>query len=119
MADRNNSRLVYSTEKDNACPGCGRPAAGCVCDDRPVELKKDGVVRVRREVKGRAGKTVTTASGIPEAGARLDAVASELKRLCGAGGTVKGGVVVIQGDHRNTVKTFLEARGYRVKLAGG
>ena len=119
MEEMNNSRLVYSTDTKNVCPNCGRPAGGCVCDDGSAALKNDGVVRVRREIKGRAGKTVTTATGIPEAGARLDAVASELKRLCGAGGTVKNGVVVIQGDHRNAVKTFLEAKGCKVKLAGG
>jgi translation initiation factor 1 len=46
-------------------------------------------------------------------------VAAELKRLCGVGGTVKDGVVEIQGDHRERVAERLRALGHTVKLAGG
>jgi translation initiation factor 1 len=74
-------------------------------------------VRVFREKGGRGGKTVTVVRGLPAA--VLDEVASELKRHCGAGGAVKGGAVELQGDHRDKVAARLEAKGYRVKLAGG
>ena len=77
----------------------------------------DGIVRVSRETSGRRGKTVTIVRGLPHP--ELDAVASDLKRLCGTGGSAKDGVVEIQGDHRPKVVARLEAKGYRVKLAGG
>jgi translation initiation factor 1 len=77
------------------------------------------VVRVRREVKGRRGKTVTTISGVPLGADALAALASELKRQCGTGGSSKDGVIEIQGDHRDRLVAALEQRGYRVVRAGG
>ncbi len=76
-------------------------------------------MRVRREVKGRRGKTVTTISGVPLPESELRDLAGELKRSCGSGGAAKAGVIEIQGDHRNVLVRELEARGYSVKLAGG
>jgi translation initiation factor 1 len=76
-------------------------------------------VRVRREVKGRRGKSVTTVSGIPLAAEGLRLLAGELKRRCGSGGSAKQGVIEIQGDHRDTLIAELEARGYEVRRAGG
>jgi translation initiation factor 1 len=76
-------------------------------------------VRVRREVKGRRGKTVTTVTGLPLAESELKDLAGELKRCCGTGGTAKAGVIEIQGDHRDTLVRELEGRGYTVKRAGG
>jgi translation initiation factor 1 len=76
------------------------------------------VVRLYRDRSGRGGKTVTVVRGLPERGASLEARASELKRLCGAGGAVKDGAVEIQGDHRERVAERLRALGYTVKLAG-
>jgi translation initiation factor 1 len=111
--------IVYSTEHGRMCPNCGRPKTQCACRSSTRAFPSDGIVRVRREVKGRAGKTVTTVNGLPLRGAALEALASELKRKCSAGGSVKDGVIVVQGDHRNTVVPILEARGYRVKQAGG
>ena len=49
----------------------------------------------------------------------MKSLAKDLKRHCGTGGSVKDGVIVIQGDHRDAVKVFLEGKGYRVKIAGG
>jgi translation initiation factor 1 len=78
------------------------------------------VVRIFRERGGRGGKTVTVVRGLPERGEPLAVLAGELKRLCGAGGTVTDDdAVEIQGDHRERVAERLRARGYRVKLAGG
>lgn len=114
-----NSRLVYSTESGRICPDCSRPVAGCVCRKGSGVPTGDGIVRVRRETKGRGGKTVTVVTGIPLDETGIKALAGELKRRCGSGGTVTGGAVEIQGDHRELLLAELTRRGYRVKLAGG
>jgi translation initiation factor 1 len=87
--------------------------------ERPRAPRGDGIVRVRRETQGRGGKTVTTVSGVPRSVSDLQALAGELKRLCGTGGTVKDYVIEIQGDHRDAIVAALEQRGFTVKLAGG
>jgi translation initiation factor 1 len=79
----------------------------------------DGAVRVRREKKGRRGKTVTTVQGLPLAPDALAELAALLKRRCGSGGSVKDGVIEIQGDHADVLLEELRARGYRPKRAGG
>ena len=79
----------------------------------------DGVVRISRERGRRGGKTVTVIRGLPERGTELEARPVELKRLCGAGGTLRDGAVEIQGDHRERIAERLRVLGYRVKLAGG
>jgi len=111
------SRLVYSTDGGRApsmppAPRSAGPAAG----HRPPD---DGIVRIARDRGNRSGKVVTVIHGLPARGPALDALAAELKRLCGAGGTVKDGVVEIQGDHRERVAEKLRALGHTVKLAGG
>jgi translation initiation factor 1 len=85
----------------------------------PRRPRGDDIVRVRRETKGRGGKTVTTIQGVPLDDAGLKALAKDLKRRCGSGGSSKDGVIEIQGDHRNEVVAALEERGYTVKRAGG
>ena len=79
----------------------------------------DGVIRVFIERGGRGGKVVTVIRGLPERGHALDALAAGLKRLCGAGGALKDGAVLIQGDQRDRVAEHLRGLGYTVKLAGG
>jgi len=111
--------VVYSTGKGRMCPHCKQPVAKCTCQKSPRAPRGDGVIRVRRETKGRGGKTVTTAAGFPLASDRLKALAAEIKRKCGSGGGVKEGVIEIQGDHRDIVVAELEARGFTVKRAGG
>jgi len=76
-------------------------------------------VRVGREVAGRGGKAVSVISGLPLAGANLEALASRLKRLCGAGGSVRNGTIEIQGDHRDKLVTELRRLGYEAKRSGG
>jgi len=85
-----------------------------VRDPRP-----DGIVRIWLERKGRNGKPVSLIRGLQLDDAGLAALASELKRRCGTGGSAKNGEIVIQGDHRARLAAELEARGLRVKLAGG
>lgn len=117
--EKSNSRLVYSTEGGRLCPQCHRPVATCVCGkERPADVG-DGVVRIRRETKGRGGKAVTVISGIPLEAAALKNLAKELKKRCGVGGSSKDDSIEIQGDQRQVLKQELEKRGYTVKLAGG
>jgi translation initiation factor 1 len=119
MPTRRGNGLVYSSESGRACPHCDNPIANCVCQKNPRADRGDGIVRIRREVKGRRGKTVTAISGIPLPEDELRALAGDLKRSCGTGGSAKDGVIEIQGDHRDTLATLLRDRGYTVKLAGG
>jgi translation initiation factor 1 len=108
-----NSRLVYSTDDgDQRRRGRGRKALR-----EPAPVPRDGVVRIFREKGRRGGKTVTVVRGLPAG--ELEAVAADLKRLCGAGGSAKEGAVEIQGDHREKVAERLRTQGYEVKLAGG
>lgn len=114
--------LVYSTEHGETCPDCRQPVAACDCRDREEAERLaalDGIVRIRRETSGRKGKGVTTVQGVPLPSAELKALAKTLKKRCGTGGALKEGVIEIQGDHRDVLKSELEARGYKVKLAGG
>jgi translation initiation factor 1 len=116
---RERDRLVYSSAKGRTCPLCGRAVGDCACRASPRAARGDGVVRVRREVQGRRGKTVTTIQGVPLPQDELLLLAGELKRRCGSGGSAKDGVIEIQGDHRDLLCAELEARGYTVKRAGG
>lgn len=113
-----NSRPVYSTEIGRLCPGCGQALAACTCKKSAAPVG-DGIIRIRREVAGRGGKTVTTASGFSLDDAALKLLAGELKRKCGVGGASKDGVIEIQGDQREMLASELQKRGYKIKLAGG
>jgi translation initiation factor 1 len=104
-----NSRLVYSTGDGDRRK---RPAS-----TPGPELPRDGVVRIFRGKGGRGGKAVSVVRGLPPR--ELDAVAKDLKKHCGSGGTVKDGAVEIQGDHREKIAARLTAQGYVVKIAGG
>jgi translation initiation factor 1 len=77
------------------------------------------VVRVARQTKGRKGKGVTLVTGVPLDDAGIKALAKRLKQQCGTGGTVKDGVIEIQGDHRDLLVGELKKLGWTVKLAGG
>ena len=116
---RRDAGVVYATGKGRMCPRCGEPVARCRCTQSPRAPRGDGIVRVRREVKGRRGKAVTTLAGIPLPSDDLRALASELKRLCGTGGSAKDGVIEIQGDHRDALVLELERLGWKAKRSGG
>lgn len=113
-----NTRLVYSSEQGRICPDCGKAQAECLCK-KSKSSPGDGRVRVQRESKGRGGKTVTVITGLPLDEKKLKALAGELKRRCGTGGTVREGAVEIQGDHADLLVAELQKRGYAAKRAGG
>ena len=109
----NNSRRVYSTADGRI----SRPAPPRASASTGPNAPNDGVVRIYRDRGGRNGKVVTVIRGLPASD--LAARASDLKRLCGAGGAVKDGAVEIQGDHRERIADRLRILGHTVKLAGG
>lgn len=113
--------LVYSTESGRMCPQCRQPVAQCACKANAAAATKpsDGIVRVSRETKGRAGKGVTLIKGLALDAAALTQLAKTLKAACGSGGTVKDGVIEIQGDHCDLLIERLRAQGLTVKRAGG
>ena len=123
----NDSRLVYSTKTGRICPECGKPVSACSCkkrkevkaDKQPAGYPNEGTIRIKREVKGRRGKIVTTVSGVPLEKEELQEFVKTLKRRCGAGGSVKDGVIVIQGDHRLTLSDEIKKHGLSIQgLAG-
>lgn len=114
------SRLVYSTDTGRVCPDCAKPMAACVCKTLSKAVPAgDGIVRISHETKGRKGKGVTLVRGVPLDAEGLAALGKQLKANCGSGGTVKDGVIEIQGDHRETVIAALQKKGMTVKRAGG
>lgn len=102
-------RLVYSTDR------------GRIKEEPRAEVRRagDGIVRIQRETKGRKGKGVTCVRGLPGTDTELKLLLAEMKKRCGCGGALKDGVIEIQGDKRAEIQALLEARDYRVKLAGG
>jgi translation initiation factor 1 len=84
-----------------------------------ARLEGGGRVKVRRETSGRRGKAVTTVTNVPLDDAGLRDLAGRLKKRCGVGGSVKDGVIELQGDHRDAVIDVLRADGYDAVLAGG
>ncbi len=114
------SKLVYSTGGDNQCPRCGKRLDKCSCEAaRPRQQQADGIVRIGRETKGRGGKQVTLIRGLDLPEAELKSLAKKLKARCGSGGSIKQGVIELQGDKRQVALEFLEAENFTVKLAGG
>jgi len=111
--------LVYSTSEGRICPDCSKPADRCTCRRIKEPPKGDGIVRISRSTKGRKGKGVIVITGIPMAEDALKDLAQKLKQRCGAGGTVKGGTIEIQGDHRDLLVAELTKLGYTVKRSGG
>ncbi len=87
-------------------------------DELPAD-PGDGIVRLHRGKAARGGKPRTLIVGLTGSAFEIDAVLKRCKRHIGAGGTRQGNVLLLQGDHREKLRTFLEADGYQVKLAGG
>ena len=110
--------LVYSTDSGRHCPRL-QSASGQLRVQAKPRAGGDGIARVRRESKGRGGKTVTTISGVPLPESELKELASALKRRCGTGGALKDGVIEIQGDHVQLLLDELGKRGFKAKKSGG
>src|SRR5215216_4546591 len=115
-------RLVYDSDnvQPGRCPTCGKRLDRCTCQQprrttaappaAPLNLPRDGVVRILRDRKGRGGKTVTLIAGLNESPPALAQLTSELKRMCGTGGTVRGEAIEIQGDFRERLRDELTRR---------
>ena len=112
------SGLVYSTDSGRHCPDCSQPVAACTCKQSQIP-DGDGIARVRRESKGRGGKTVTTITGVPLAEDALKELATTLKKRCGTGGALKDGIIEIQGDHVELLLAELVKHGFKAKKSGG
>jgi translation initiation factor 1 len=111
--------LVYSTEAGRMCPDCRCAVAACICKTTKAGTKGDGVVRVSRETKGRGGKSVTLVRGLAVDALALAQLGKQLRTSCGSGGTVKDGVIEVQGDHCDLVLEILRKQGHNVKRSGG
>jgi translation initiation factor 1 len=111
--------LVYSTETGRICPDCRQPLAHCTCKaSAKAKPAGDGNIKVSRESKGRGGKTVTLVRGLPLDAIELATLGKQLRSACGSGGTVKDGVVEIQGDHCERVMAELTKLGHKPKRVG-
>ncbi len=76
-------------------------------------------VYLHRESSGRNGKTVTLVKKLILSEDALKVLAKKLKQVCGTGGTIKDGIIEIQGEHREKIADVLQKLGYKVKVAGG
>jgi translation initiation factor 1 len=110
------NRLVYSTDAGRICSACEKPQNQCVCADRAKQaVQGDGNVKLRRETKGRGGKTVVVITGLPLNQLEMSALVTALKKRCGSGGTIKDGAIEIQGEHLDTIRAELVKRGFKPK----
>lgn len=109
MDKMSDSRLVYSTES-------GRIVE---IPEKSPPTKGDGIIRIMRQTSGRKGKGVCVVTGLDLNKEQLIMLGAELKKKCGVGGAIKDGNIEIQGDKRELIKQLLEAKGMKVKLAGG
>ena len=113
--------IVYRSDLGRICTGCRRPLAQCACKDARGKSARPGTgaVRVARTTQGRGGKVVSVITGVPLGDPELNALATDLKKRCGSGGTVRDGVIEIQGEHRDTLVAELVKLGYAARRAGG
>ena len=101
------------------CPNCRRMVRDCVCPKGTPAAAGQLKIRVGRETQGRAGKAVTTVTGLPLPLAEIEVLATRLKKRCGSGGSVRDGTIEIQGDHRDTIVAELARAGWPAKRSGG
>jgi translation initiation factor 1 len=120
MKSSSKGGLVYSTEFGRTCPQCRRALAECSCKAEAKAVPAgDGVVRVSHQTKGRGGKSVTVVKGLALDPLALGLLGKQLRTACGCGGTVKDGVVEVQGEHCDLVIEVLKSHGHSAKRAGG
>ena len=113
--------IVYRSGVGRICPGCRRPIVECACKDQRGKPARPGAgaVRVARATQGRGGKVVSVITGLPLGEAELATLAADLKKRCGSGGTVRDGLIEIQGEHRDTLVAELVKRGFAARRSGG
>ena len=121
MGKKKKGGLVYSTDPnyEAKCQTCFMKMSECICKvpaPQAGKFQSPDTVEIRREVKGRGGKSVIV---INKVGGDLKATLKELQKLCGVGGTVKQKSIELQGDHREKVKSWFEKQGRKVKFTGG
>jgi translation initiation factor 1 len=115
---RDDNPTVYSTEADfKLCPRCKRHP--CRCPKQRSLPPQEQTAGIRREKKGRGGKTVTVIVGLQLSDQDLKFLSKQLKQACGTGGTIKEGTIEIQGDQREKVAERLKQLGYKTKFIGG
>lgn len=120
MKNSSKGGLVYSTDVGRICPECRLALTACVCKARAKAAPVgDGMVRVSRQTKGRGGKSVTIIKGLALDSLALALLGKQLRTACGSGGTVKDGVIEVQGDHCELVMEALKKHGHSAKRAGG
>ena len=114
-----NPKILYSSDGSHTknCPKCGYHP--CKCPKATELVPKEYTLKVRREVNGRGGKTVTVVFELPQNENYFKQLTAKLKSHCGSGGAFKEGKIEIQGSHREKIKKFLELKGFHVKWAGG
>ena len=113
------SNRVYSTDLGRICSSCNQAKDSCCCKAAVMPSTGDGIIRIRRETKGRKGAGVTIIDGLALEASELKKLVKKIKQSCSSGGAIKGGSVEIQGEHREGIKALLEKAGYTVKLSGG
>ena len=110
--------LVYSTQSGRLCEGCEQPIDECCC--KPGQApESDGIVRVKREKKGRGGKTVTIITGLEGDKKVLSDLCKKLKKRFGSGGAVKNWTIELQGDLAEQSVKYLQELGFKAKQSGG
>lgn len=118
---KDNGGLIFSTSNGELCSKCSKPINNCICKDIAANTipEGDGVVKIKRETKGRKGSGVTLLTGICLNQSELKQLAKELKKKCGSGGSIKDGVIELQGDVRELTMTILQKKGFKAKICGG
>lgn len=94
------------------CNVCGLPGELCICQEIAKEQQRAIISTVRR----RYGKLVTLVEGIDDAAIDIDKLARTLKSKCAAGGTVKGRIIELQGEHKKKAAEVLKKNGYEVEV---
>ena len=111
-------RLFAGTpfDRPTKCDRCGALETECDCPPvRPAALAAGSQTAVLRVEKRKRGKIVTVIAGLTAAQPDLADLLSQLKTVCGAGGTLKEGVLEVQGDHLDRLRETLGRLGYKVR----
>jgi translation initiation factor 1 len=110
---KNENRTVWSSEQGDLRKQTENPAN---VKSLPPQQQ---TVYLHRESSGRHGKAVTLVKNLVLSADDMKALAKKLKEACGTGGTIKEGVIEIQGEQRERIADVLRKLGYKVKIAGG